>query len=86
MHHMDGMAMAGMAAAAPAHNHDKNPFHHQSCPYAAAASLAGLDFAGMALALVVLIAALPPLARALSEFRRRATRDRPPAQGPPQPA
>jgi hypothetical protein len=86
MHHMDGMAMAGMATPAPVHNHDKNPFHHPSCPYTAAASLAGLDFGGIALALVVLVAALPPLARALPEFRRRATRDRPPAQGPPQPA
>jgi hypothetical protein len=86
MHHMDGMAMADTVTPAPVHDHGRNPFHHQSCPYASAASLAGLDFAGVTLALVVLVAVLPPLSPALPVFRRRATRDRPPAQGPPRPA
>jgi hypothetical protein len=86
MHHVDGMATADLARPAPVHDHDKNTFHHQSCPYASAASLAGLDLGGDALALFVLVAILPPRAHALAVFRRRATRDRPPAQGPPQPA
>jgi hypothetical protein len=88
MHHMDGMAMADMATRAPVHDHDhgKNPFHHQSCPYASASSLSGLDSSVVILAVIVLLALLPPLARSLPTFRRRATRDRPPAQGPPLPA
>jgi hypothetical protein len=84
MHHMAGMAMHGVVP--PAHDHDKNAFHHQPCPYAAAASLAGIDVAGVALALLVLFSALPPQARALLAFRRGATRDRPPSQAPPLPA
>ena len=85
MHHMDGMAMPDMVAPAPAHDHGKDGFHHQSCPYASAASLAGLDLGGIVVALVVLIAVLPPLSPALRVFRLRATRERPPAQGPPLP-
>jgi len=85
MHHMVGMAMPPMAMAEPAHDHGKNGFHHQSCPYAAAASLNGLDLGVVLLAFLATLAAVPPLARALPAIRRHATRDRPPAQGPPQP-
>jgi hypothetical protein len=86
--HMAGMAMPHMATAAPGHDHEggKNAFHHQSCPYAAAASLSALDLGTFVVAILALIAAVPPLTRALPAFRRRATRDRPPAQGPPLPA
>jgi hypothetical protein len=88
MHDMAGMAMADMAPPAPVHDHDhgSSAFHHPSCPYASAASLAGLDFGDVVLAVVVLLAALLPLAPALPAFSRHATRDRPPAQGPPLPA
>jgi hypothetical protein len=86
MAHMAHMAMPPAATPAPAHDHGKNGFHHPSCPYASAASQAGLDFGVIALASVVLLAVLQPRSPALPVFRRRATRDRPPAQGPPQPA
>jgi hypothetical protein len=87
-HHMAGMAMPDTATAAPVHDHEggKNAFHHQSCPYAAAASLSALDLGTFVVAILALIAAVPPLTRALPAFGRRATRDRPPAQGPPLPA
>ena len=81
---MDGMAMPD---AGHTHHHDgKEAFHHPVCPYAAAASIAGLDAGVIAFAAIVFMAALPPLARALPRYRRHATRDRPPAQGPPLPA
>jgi hypothetical protein len=86
MHHMDGMAMPDMGTPAPVHDHGKDSFHHQSCPYASAASLSALDLDVVIFAFVALFAMLPPLARALPAFRRRARRDRPPAQAPPQPA
>jgi hypothetical protein len=88
IHDMAGMAMADVAPPAAVHDHDhgSNTFHHPSCPYASAASLAGLDFGDVVLAVAVLLAALLPLAPALPAFSRRATRDRPPAQGPPLPA
>ena len=88
MHHMAGMAMPHIATAAPVHDHEsgKNAFHHQTCPYAAAASLSGLDVGVLVVAVLVLLAAVPALTRALPAFTRRATRERPPAQGPPQPA
>ena len=82
---MAGMDMAGMAMPDSGHDHGKAAFH-QLCPYAQAASLAGIDPGVAAIALLVLIAALPPLARALLAISRRATRDRPPSQGPPLPA
>lgn len=81
---MDGMAMPG---AGFTHHHDgKDAFHHPVCPYAAAASIAGLDAAFIAFAAIVGTTTLPPLARALPHYNKRATRDRPPAQGPPFPA
>lgn len=85
MPHMPGMDMAGMALPHGAHDHGKSGFH-QLCPYAQAASLAGIDPGFAALAALVLLAALAPLARALLAISRRATRDRPPSQGPPLPA
>lgn len=85
MAHMHGMAMPGMVMTEPVHDHGKKGFH-QSCPYAAAASLTGLDAAGNVVVLLALLAILPPLTRALRAFGRRATRDRPPSQGPPLPA
>jgi len=88
---MDGMAMTmgGMAVPAGGHAHHddgKGAFHHPVCPYAAAASIAGLDAGVIGFAAIAFMAALPPLARALPRYRRHATRDRPPAQGPPLPA
>jgi hypothetical protein len=87
---MPGMAMAGTdtpVAAPPGHaRHGGKDAFHQLCPYAQAASLAVIDLGAVALAVAVLAAALAPLARALPAISRRATRDRPPAQGPPFPA
>ena len=84
---MADMAMPGHAMAARGgHAHDyagKDVFHHQPCPYAAAASLTGLDTGFAALAALVAMAVLPPLARALPHYRRQATRERPPLRGPP---
>ena len=87
LHHMAGMAMPHTAVAEPIHNHEggKNAFH-QSCPYAAAASLSGLDLGVLVLALLAALAAAPPSVRALVALCCRATRDRPPSQGPPLPA
>ena len=82
---MAGMDMPGMAMPDTGHDHGKNGFH-QLCPYAQAASLAGIDPGVAAIAPLVLLAALAPLARALLAISRRATRDRPPSQGPPLPA
>jgi hypothetical protein len=80
---MPGMDMAGMAM--PAHDHAKSGFH-QLCPYAEAASLAGIAPGAVLVALLVVLAALAPQARALLAFPLRPTRDRPPSQGPPFPA
>jgi hypothetical protein len=77
--------MPGMAMPDAGHDHGKNGFH-QLCPYAQAASLVGIDPGMAVLAILVLLAALSPVARALLAFSRRATRDRPPSQGPPLPA
>lgn len=87
-HHMAGMAMSPSATTLPAHDHTggEKAFHHQSCPYAAAASLCGLEVGVLVVAILVLLAAAPPPVLPLPAFRRRATRDRPPAQGPPLPA
>ena len=82
---MLGMEVPGMAMPDAGHDHGKNGFH-QLCPYAQAASLAGIDPGVAIVALLILLAALSPLARALLAFPRRATRDRPPSQGPPLPA
>ena len=80
----ESAAMAGMAMPSrdSGHHHDHNHFA-QVCPYTAAASLAGLDTAVAALPIRVSAAMMPPLARALPQYRRTTTRDRPPAQGPP---
>ena len=87
---MAGMDMHAMAMPGPGpvhdHGHGNEAFHHPSCPYAAAASLAGLGLGIVVLAAPAALAAMAPPARALPEFRRPATRDRPPAQGPPLPA
>jgi hypothetical protein len=85
MPEMPGMDMAAMATPGTRHDHGKNGFH-QLCPYAQAASLAGIDPGVASLVALVLLAALSPVARALLAFARRATRDRPPSQGPPLPA
>jgi hypothetical protein len=61
-------------------------FHHQACPYASAASLAGLEPGVVAIVLPAVQATLPPRARPLRAFRRRAIRDLPPSQAPPLPA
>ena len=82
---MPGMDMPGMAMPDTGHDHAKGGFH-QLCPYAQAASLAGVALAAPAVALLLMLAALSPRARALLAFQRRATRDRPPSQGPPLPA
>ena len=82
---MPGMAMPGMALPEPAHDRAKNGFH-QLCPYAQAASLAGIDPGVAAVAVLLTLAALSPPARALLAFSRHPTRDRPPSQGPPLPA
>lgn len=86
--HMAGMDMPETAMPAPIHDHEggKNAFHHQSCPYAAAASLSGLDLGVLVVAILVLLGVAPRFVRALPAFTRRATRDRPPSQGPPLPA
>jgi hypothetical protein len=86
MSHTGHMAMPPGAMPERVHDHRTNAFHHPACPYASAASLAGLDPGLVVLAVVALFAILPPLAWALPVFRRRATRDRPPAQAPPLPA
>jgi len=82
---MAGMDMSGMTMPDTGHDHGKTGFH-QLCPYAQAASLAGIDPGVAVIAPLVLMAALAPLARALLAISRRATRDRPPSQGPPLPA
>jgi hypothetical protein len=79
---MAGMDMSGMAVAEHGDVSGKHGFH-QSCPYAPASSLAGLVTGFAVFAVVLLLAALPPAARALLAVRRHATRERPPAQGPP---
>ena len=82
---MPGMDMPGMTMPDAAHDHGKEGFH-QLCPYAQAASLAGIDQDVAIVAILILLAALAPRERALIAFARRATRDRPPSQGPPLPA
>jgi hypothetical protein len=82
---MPGMVMAGMATAGTEHHDGKNGFH-QLCPYAQAASLAGIDPEAVVLALPLLLSAMPRPARTLPVLARHATRDRPPARGPPLPA
>jgi hypothetical protein len=85
MAEMAGMDMAGMAMPGH-HRHDAGKGFHQPCPYAEAASLAGLESGAAFAVLVMLVAALAPRARTLLAFSRRVTRDWPPAQGPPIPA
>ena len=82
---MAGMDMAAMAMPAD-HRHDDGKGFHQTCPYAEAASLAGLESGAAFIVLLTLFAALAPRARALLAIARRATRERPPAQAPPVPA
>jgi hypothetical protein len=82
---MPGMDMPGKAMP-HGHQHDESKVFHQPCPYAEAASLAGLEFHSTLVALLVLFAALAPLARVMLAVSRRATRERPPSQGPPLPA
>ena len=88
MNDMAGMAMADLAIAEPVHQHGsgQDAFHDPSCPYAAAASHGGLELGVVALAFVVVLAAVPRMARALPACRSPVTRDRPPSQGPPLPA
>ena len=78
---MPAMAMPGMAM--PHADHGRHDAIHQVCPYAAAASLVGIDLGTAGLATPRVPAALPPPAHALPVFYRHAIRDRPPAQGPP---
>jgi hypothetical protein len=82
---MPGMDMPGMAMphAVP---HDDSHAFHQTCPYAEAASLAGIEPGVVIVAPLFALVALAPLASALPVFSRRVTRDRPPSQGPPVPA
>jgi hypothetical protein len=82
---MSAMDMPGMGMP-DAGQHDGRTGFHQACPYAASASLAGLLPGLCLLILVVLLAASLPRARRLAALYRRATRDRPPSQGPPFPA
>jgi hypothetical protein len=87
----DLMAIASGMPAMPmpggSHDgHESKGAIHQMCPYAAAASMVGLDTGTAALVAIALPATLPPLARELSTFQRQATRDRPPLRGPPLPA
>ncbi len=78
---MAGMPMPGMAMpASDDHRHDGI---HQLCPYAQAASLAGIDPGIAMLAILRPRPVLPPLAAPMPIIRRHPTRDRPPAQGPP---
>jgi hypothetical protein len=85
MPNMPGMEMPGMTMPAD-HQHDDGKVFHQTCPYAGAASLTGLEPGVAMVALIALFAALAPLARTHLAFSRSATRDRPPSQGPPLPA
>jgi hypothetical protein len=82
---MPDMARLTMPGMAMAHGqrHDDGHGFHQTCPYAEAASLAGIEPGVAIVALLFAVIALAPLARALPVFCRRATRDRPPSQGPP---
>jgi hypothetical protein len=82
MHEMPGMYMAAMDMAGPGHDHDGSGFH-QLCPYGQAASLLGIDPGVAVIAVLAMLAALSPIARALLAIARRQTRDRPPSQGPP---
>jgi hypothetical protein len=82
---MPGMDMPGMAMPGGGH-HDGKAGFHQLCPYAQAASLAGVDPGAVVLALLILLSAMQRAARTLSALARPATRDRPPARGPPLPA
>ena len=94
----DGAGLARMAVGVPAmamphvatsqghddhHGNGETPFHHQSCPYAAAASLAGLVGNVAVVLAVLLIPLLVPRARSLPALRRAAARERPPLRGPP---
>lgn len=81
---MPEMDMPGKAMP-HGHQHDEGKAFHPPCPYAEAASLAGLEFRVTLVALLVLFAALTPLARVILAVSRRATRERPPSQGPPLP-
>ena len=91
----DGANLARFASALPSPamtrlhaDHGKQggkdmPFHHQSCPYAAAASLAGL-VGGLTVVLAIVGGLLlPHNARALPALFRQSTRDRPPLRAPP---
>lgn len=85
-HRLPAMAMSTVALLHVDHrtrDDSEMPFHHQSCPYAAAASLAGV-IGGFAVILAILaINRPPPSSRALPVLRRQSTRDRPPLRGPP---
>jgi hypothetical protein len=82
---MPGLPTMAAAGHRAHHDHGADAFHHV-CQYAATASVLATG-AGSGPPLVAPpAAAAPPPAPALPAFRRPATRDRPPAQGPPLPA
>jgi hypothetical protein len=85
MHDMPAMDMAAVDMAGPGHDHDGSGFH-QLCPYGQAASLLGIDPGVAVIVVLVVLAALSPVARALLAIAFKQTRDRPPSQGPPLPA
>jgi hypothetical protein len=80
------MSMPGMTMPDGHDGHGGKATFHQSCPYAPAGSIVGLAAGFAVFAVLFLVSALPPQARALLAIRAHATRDRPPSQGPPLPA
>jgi hypothetical protein len=80
------MPAMAMDHGAGEHRHHGTDGAGQSCPYAAAVGMAGIDTGPVAVFDAPDAAILPPVAAALPLYRRLATRDRPPSRGPPLPA
>lgn len=81
-----GADMNAPLALGMGHHHGHMGHQHQLCPYAAAGALGavGPDWAPLIGPVPVAVALIP--ARTLLSVVRQATRDRPPAIGPPLPA
>lgn len=81
-----GADMNAPLALGMAHHHGHMGHQHQLCPYAAAGALGavGPDWAPLIGSVPVAVVLIP--ARTLLSVVRQATRDRPPAIGPPLPA
>jgi hypothetical protein len=74
-------AMPGMPMGDSRHNHDRG--QHPSCEYSVAATMLAMGAAATPVVVTPPAVSLPPAAPRLPAFRSRATRERPPAQGPP---